>query len=85
MLFVRNRHEPTLLDAGTDKCLLWTQIVCEGGHTPAAALTKNDKVYAWVSNGYGQVVGRGGKESKRVPIKVVGLDGLVVIQLSCSA
>jgi alpha-tubulin suppressor-like RCC1 family protein len=76
----RNRYEPTLLlDPNTGHKLELIQIKCGGYHT--VGLTKNDQVFSWGGNDCGQL-GHGDREERRVPTKVAGLHGLVIIKIS---
>ena len=76
----RNRLEPTLLTANTDRKLEWIQMECGGDYT--VGLTKNGDVYAWGSNGSGQL-GHGDNEPRTIPTKVESLDGRVITKISC--
>ena len=60
----------------------WTQVACGAFHT--VALTKEGKVYTWGSNFRGQL-GHGGNDTdlKYILTKVLSLEGLVVIKISC--
>lgn len=58
----------------------WSQIACCKDHT--VGLTKEGKVCTCGSNEKGQV-GHGDKAPRDVPTRVLGLDGLVVINNSC--
>ena len=76
----RDRYEPTLLDPNTGDKLEWIQIECGGSYT--VGLTKNGEVYAWGSNGSGQL-GHGDNEPRTIPTKVESLDGRVITKISC--
>jgi alpha-tubulin suppressor-like RCC1 family protein len=68
-----------LLDTNTGDKLEWLQI--EFGVVYTIGLTKNGEVFSWGSNGWGQL-GHGDQEHRRVPTKVSGLDGRVIIKIS---
>ena len=77
----RNRYEPTLLlDKNISEKLEWIQIECGTWYT--VGLTKNGEVFSWGDNRYGQL-GHGDEKERRVPTKVAGLDGIVIIKVSC--
>jgi alpha-tubulin suppressor-like RCC1 family protein len=70
-----------LLDPNTDDKLEWIQIECGAYYT--VGLTKNGEVFTWGTNGEGEL-GHGDEKDRRVPTKVAGLDGLVIIKISCA-
>jgi alpha-tubulin suppressor-like RCC1 family protein len=72
--------EPTLLDTITDDKLEWIEIDFGGYHT--AALTRKGDVFTWGNNGWGRL-GHSDEESRRIPTKVAGLDGLFITKISC--
>jgi alpha-tubulin suppressor-like RCC1 family protein len=69
-----------LLDTDTDDKLEWIQIVCGGEYT--VGLTKKGEVFTWGDNDSGQL-GHGDRKERRIPTKVLGLDGLVITKISC--
>ena len=69
-----------MLDTNTDDKLEWIQIECGLCHT--AGLTKKGEVLTWGYNHHGQL-GHGDEEDRSVPTTVAGLDGLVIIKISC--
>ena len=84
-----------MLDTNTDDKPGWIQIICGGYHGDklewvqtvcglfhTVGLTKKGEVFTWGSNGSGQL-GHGDKKTRRVPTKVLGLDGLVITNISC--
>ena len=82
---IRNRCEPTLVQQ-TSTCTSdsaeWIQVAC--GFKASAGLTRNGEVYTWGRNYDGQL-GHGDKVSRNIPTKVKGLNGIVIIQISCGA
>ena len=69
-----------MLEPNTDEKIEWIQIECGGHHT--VGLTKNGQVFSWGYNDCGQL-GHGDEKTRRVPTKVEGLDGIVIIKISC--
>ena len=77
----RDRYVPTLLtDPNTGDKIELIHIECGGNQT--VGITENGQVVSWGDNYYGQL-GHGDREHGRVPIKVAGLDGIVIIKVSC--
>jgi alpha-tubulin suppressor-like RCC1 family protein len=56
--------------------------IVEGGGGHTVGLTKKGKVFSWGENNCGQL-GHGDQEDRSVPTTIAGLDGLVIIQISC--
>ena len=69
-----------MLTANTGDKLEFIQIECGAIHT--FGITKNGKAVSWGGNDYGQL-GHGDRKERRVPTQVAGLDGLVIIKISC--
>ena len=79
----RDRSNHTLLDTSRlDENQEWTQIDCGIHHT--AALTKKGEVFTWGADNYYGQLGQGFIHSRGIATKVVALDGLVIIKVSCS-
>ena len=79
----RNRLKPTLLTTNTGDKIEWIHIECGGKRT--VGLTKNGQVFSWGLNDPWGQLGHGDEKARRVPTKVAGLNGLVIIKISCGS